>query len=71
MLDMLPLFINVNLMENILGEFEQLMNNGEDPECDEVQSFLIKCLEDDIPYKGFFNEIYSYEEPFEYEERDI
>lgn len=71
MLDMLPLFIKVSLMENIVDGFEVARNTGEEPECDEVMAYLSKCLEDDIPYKGFFHEIYSYEEPFEYEEREI
>lgn len=71
MLDKLPLFINATLMENIVDAFEVMQNNGEEPECDEELSYLIKCLEDDIPYKGFFHEIYSCEEPFEYEERNI
>ncbi|WP_338554103.1 phosphotransferase [Paenibacillus sp. KS-LC4] len=71
MLDKLPLFIKVTLMENIVDAFEVMRNNGEEPECDEELSYLIKCLEDDIPYKGFFHEIYDCEEPFEYEERTI
>lgn len=71
MLDKLPLFIKVNLMENIVDAFEVTQNNGEKPECDEELSYLIKCLEDDIPYMGFFHEIYICEEPFEYEERKI
>ncbi|MCC6167665.1 MAG: phosphotransferase [Caldilineaceae bacterium] len=50
MLDKLPLFIQVTLMENIADEFEQMRNNGEEPECNEEMSYLIKCLEDDIPY---------------------
>ncbi|GGE64564.1 phosphotransferase enzyme family protein [Priestia taiwanensis] len=71
MLDKLPLFIQATLMENIVGEFEDMRNNGEELECDEEMSYLIKCLEEDILYKGFFHEIYSCEEPFEYEERNI
>lgn len=71
MLDKLPLFIKVCIMENIVDAFEVMQNNGEETECDEVLSYLIKCLEDDIPYKGFFDDIYSCEEPFEYEERKI
>lgn len=69
MLDKLPLFIQVTLLENIIGEFEEMQSTGEEPNCDEELSYLIKCLEDDIPYKGFFDGIYSSEEPFEYEER--
>jgi Ser/Thr protein kinase RdoA (MazF antagonist) len=69
-LDKLPLFINATLMENILDEFEIMQNNGEEIECDEELSYLIKCVEDDIPYKGFFHDIYSCEQPFEYEKRN-
>lgn len=71
MLDKLPLFIQVNLMENILGRFEDMGNNWEESECNEELSYLIKCLEEDILYMGFFHEIYSSDEPFEYEERNI
>ncbi|WP_249716305.1 phosphotransferase enzyme family protein [Paenibacillus sp. J31TS4] len=55
MLDKLPFFIKVTFMEGIVDTFEGMRNNGEDPECDEDLSYLIKCLEDDIPYKGFFS----------------
>lgn len=49
--------------------FEVMQNTGEEPECDEELSYLIKCMEYDIPYKVFFHGIYSNEESFEYEER--
>ncbi|MED0981457.1 phosphotransferase [Bacillus paramycoides] len=71
MLENLPLFIKVNLLERIVDEFEYMRRNGEDPTCDEELSYCIKCLEDDIPYMGFFHKIYSCKEPFEYEERNI
>lgn len=70
MLDRLPLFIQVNLMENIVDSFEVMRNNGEELEIDEELSYLIKCVEEDIPYKGFFHDIYTCVEPFEYEERN-
>ena len=70
-LDLLELFINATLMENIVDEFESARNNGEEPECDEVMGYLAKCLENDIPYNGFFDKIYSCETPFEYEAHDI
>ncbi len=65
MLDKLPLFIQVSIMENTMDSFEVMYHNGEEPTCDEELSYLIKCVEDDIPYKGFFHELYSCEEPFE------
>ncbi|URN95735.1 MAG: phosphotransferase [Candidatus Pristimantibacillus lignocellulolyticus] len=71
MLDKLHLFIKVTLMEGIVDTFEVMWNNGEEPQCDEELSYCIKCLEDDIPYRGFFDEIYSCEKPFEYEKRNI
>jgi Ser/Thr protein kinase RdoA (MazF antagonist) len=71
MLEKLTLFIKVVIMENIIDAFEVARNNGEEPDCDEELSYLIKCMEEDIPYKGFFHEIYSVDEPFEYEERNI
>ncbi|MNH46289.1 hypothetical protein D3C79_1090080 [compost metagenome] len=58
-------------MEQIVDVFESMQNNEEEPKCDEELSYIIKCLEDDIPYLGFFDEIYSCEEPFELEEREI
>lgn len=71
MLEKLPLLINAVVMENIVDAFEVMGFNDEEPECDGELSHLIKCMEDDIPYKGFFHEIYSVEEPFVYEARDI
>jgi Ser/Thr protein kinase RdoA (MazF antagonist) len=71
MLDMLPFFIQVNLMEQILGRFEDIGMDGEAPEYDERLSYLIKCMEEDIPYMGFFHNIYSCEDPFEYEEEPV
>ncbi|MBE1444326.1 phosphotransferase enzyme family protein [Paenibacillus sp. OAS669] len=71
MLDQLPLFIQVAIMEHIVDAFEGMRNNGEELTCDEELSYCIKCLEDDVPYVGFFHEMYSCEEPFENEKRDI
>ncbi|WP_223199689.1 MULTISPECIES: phosphotransferase enzyme family protein [unclassified Paenibacillus] len=70
MLEKLPLFIQVSLLENIVDHFEVAQREGKEPEeDDEVLLYLIKCLEEDIPFKGFFHDIYSSEAPFEYEER--
>ncbi|CAH1200591.1 hypothetical protein PAECIP111893_01479 [Paenibacillus plantiphilus] len=71
MLDKLPLFIQATLMESIVDAFEVMQSNGEEPECDEELSYRIKCLEDDIPYMGFYHDIYSCEEPFEYVKRNM
>ncbi|TVQ28308.1 MAG: aminoglycoside phosphotransferase [Spirochaetaceae bacterium] len=69
MLDALPLFLKATLMENIVDVFETMRNNNEEPECDEWLSYCIQCMEDDIEYIGFFDEIYSHEDPFECEPR--
>jgi Ser/Thr protein kinase RdoA (MazF antagonist) len=71
MLNKLPLFIKVAILENIVDIFEVMQNNGEEPTCDGELSYLIKCLEDNIPYMGFFHDIYSCSEPFVNEERSI
>lgn len=71
MLNNLSLFIQINLMENIIDAFEVMRNNGEELKCDEELSYSIKCLVEDIPYKGFFHEVFSCEEPFECEQRNI
>lgn len=68
MLELLPLFIQVNLIENIVDAFEVKRHTGED-ELDESElQYLSRCLIDDIPYKGFFHEIYSCKTPFEHVE---
>ncbi|MHA7584000.1 phosphotransferase enzyme family protein [Paenibacillus vandeheii] len=64
MMEKLPLFIQVTLLENILGQFEEMQHTGEEPEADDELLYLIKCLEEDIPYKGFFHDMYSSEAPF-------
>jgi hypothetical protein len=71
MLENLPLFIKVKVMEGIVDAFEVMRNKGMKPQCDRELSYLIKCIEDDIPYEGFFHWIYSSEEPFEFAEREI
>lgn len=71
MLEKLPFFIRVNLMEGILDRVGDMQNSDEELVCDEDLSYLIKCMEDDIPYMGFFHEMYNCEEPFTYEERKI
>lgn len=70
-LEHLPLFISAGQMENIVDEFENARYAKEEPECDEEMSYVIKCLEDGIPYKGFFHKIYSCENRFKFEPRDI
>ncbi|WP_240321266.1 phosphotransferase [Paenibacillus sp. O199] len=64
MLEKLPLFIQVTLLENILGQLEEMQHTGEEPEDNEEVLYLIKCLEEDIPYRGFFHDMYSSEAPF-------
>jgi len=65
----LSLLIQAVLMENIADEYESAKSNGEEVDYDDEELlYLIKCLEDDIPYKGFFSEIYSCDSPFEYKD---
>lgn len=64
MLEKLPLFIQVNLLENIVEYFKDLKSYPEESEYDEELLYLIRCIEEDIPFKGFFHEVYSCDEPF-------
>lgn len=71
MLSMLPLFLQVTQMEAVLDYFEYARLMGETLECDEELAYQIQCLEEDIPYLGFFDGIYACEAPFEGTPRDI
>ena len=71
MIEKLPLFLKLFGIETILWEFENMHNEGQVLECSEELSYHLKWLESDIPYWGFFHEIYSSESPFEYEARNI
>ena len=66
LLTQLQLFIKLTILENIVDDFEVAFNEGKELEDDEERAYLFKCLEDDIPYKGFFHEIYSCDTPFEF-----
>jgi Ser/Thr protein kinase RdoA (MazF antagonist) len=66
MLEQLPLFLQTAILENLIDAFEVAQQNGEQVECDEELKYLIKCLEEDIPYRGFFHDIYSTDAPFQY-----
>lgn len=67
MLSHLPLMIQTVLMENIIDEFETLNFAGEDMDCDEEQIYRIKCMLNDILFLGFFDTVYSCQNPFELE----
>lgn len=57
MLDQLPLLIQVVLLENITDEFETMKHNNEEIDWDEEFTYLIRCIEEDIPYAGFFSDL--------------
>ena len=67
----LPLLIQATQMEGILDVFECAQALGETPECDEELSYQIRCVEEDIPYAGFFHDIYSHKAPFQLAPRKI
>ena len=56
MLEKLPLFLQVNNLEIIVSHFECL-RDGDNEGIDDIWLLnAIKCLEEDIPYNGFFLE---------------
>ena len=61
-LERLPLFIKLVQIEEFL-HFVQYIDDP-DPELQAELGYKIKCIEDDIPYLGFFDRLYSPEKPF-------
>lgn len=66
-LENLELFVNVVLMENIVDDFEVLKANHREFFFDEEKSYNVKCLVDDLPWFGFYSDIFNVESPFEVE----
>jgi Ser/Thr protein kinase RdoA (MazF antagonist) len=58
----LPMFLWLLQVEEYL-HFSQYMET-DDPEVRGRLAYLSKCIEDEIPYLGFFDSIYSSEHPF-------
>ena len=52
MLNKLPLFIDMTIIENVLDEFECSAREGEEPDEEDIEE-LAECLIHDIPYGGF------------------
>ena len=66
-LDRLPLFLKLVEMEAFLGELREQSVNGSDEEDDGALAYQRTCIEEGIPFLGFFDRIYSPEHPFELE----
>ena len=58
----LPLFVRLIQVEEFL-HFVQYIDEP-DEEMQAQLDYKIKCIEDDIPYMGFYDSIYSPERPF-------
>lgn len=58
----LPLFVRLIQVEEFL-HFVQYIDEP-DEEMQTQLDYKIKCIEDDIPYMGFYDSIYSPERPF-------
>ncbi|MBQ4451158.1 MAG: phosphotransferase [Clostridia bacterium] len=52
MLEKLPLFIDMVLIENVVDEFESSAREGELPDGEDIE-VPVKCLVGDIPFAGF------------------
>ncbi|MDA0243692.1 MAG: phosphotransferase [Chloroflexi bacterium] len=61
-LERLPLFIKLSQVEEFL-DYSQYLDEPDDELQDEL-NYKIKCIENGIPYMGFFDDIYSPEKPF-------
>jgi Ser/Thr protein kinase RdoA (MazF antagonist) len=61
----LPTFLKLVEMEALLSAFRDMSINGCDEEYDGAMAYQRKCIEDDIPFLGLFDSIYSPEHPFQ------
>ncbi|HSG43323.1 MAG TPA: phosphotransferase [Anaerolineales bacterium] len=61
-MEKLPLFIKLIQVDELLHN-AQCLDKLDDALQDKL-NYKIKCIENDIPYMGFFDEIYSPEKPF-------
>ena len=58
----LPMFVRLIQVEEFL-HFVQYIDDP-DEEMQAQLDYKVKCIEDDLPYMGFFDSIYSPERPF-------
>jgi len=58
----LPLFVRLIQVEELLHYLQYL--DEPDPEMQAHLAYTIRCIEDDIPFMGFFDSIYSPARPF-------
>lgn len=61
----LPTFLKLIEMEALLSEFRDMSINGCDEEYDGALAYQQTCIEEDIPFLGFFDGIYSPSHPFQ------
>jgi Ser/Thr protein kinase RdoA (MazF antagonist) len=59
----IPLFIKLIQVEEFL-HYVQYLNNKDDVELQQHLNYLIACIEQDLPYMGFFDPIFSPQMPF-------
>lgn len=59
----IPLFIKLIQVEEFL-HYVQYLNNKDDVEVQQHLNYLMACIEQDLPYMGFFDPIFSPETPF-------
>lgn len=55
LLEKLPLFIDMVLIENVVDEFECAAHEGEEVEYEDIED-PAECLINDIPYAGYGEE---------------
>lgn len=63
----LPLMIQAVLLENVVDEFEVQLAQTGGFTLDGEQAYRIECLVKDVPFVGFFDEIYDVDNAFEIE----
>lgn len=64
-LERLPMFIKLIEMESLLDEYRYMCLEDDGVLDDKELAYSWKCIEEDIPFFGFFDTIYSHEHPFQ------
>ncbi len=60
----LPLFLRAVHIENILESFHDMIKSGKKPKLNKKIKYHIYCLEHELDYLGFFDDIFNKETPF-------
>ncbi len=65
--DSLPFFLEVTEMDDLMSRLGYAADNGLPLEDEGEITYLVRCVEEDIPYRGLYDPIFSPADPFSLE----